>query len=72
MTERTTWPAGHVVHMSLDHSDRRQSISVAECDCGWCDRRPWPMRYPEGYREQDAVIEAHWKSVESRTSDLVG
>jgi hypothetical protein len=62
---RSSWPAGHVVHMSLDHRDPAQSISVAECDCGWIHRSPWP-----GPREaEDAAIENHWREVESRTSD---
>ena len=58
--DRDEWPGGHVVHMSLDHSDRKQSYSVARCDCGWESRVPWPGHYAK----QDATVKAHWCAVE--------
>ncbi len=63
MSERTTWPAGHVIHMSLDHSDPAQSISVAACDCGWEHRLPWPGND----LPQDAAIEGHWREIEAQS-----
>lgn len=65
MVERTKFPSNHVIHMSLDHADPKQSISVAACDCGWVSRVPWPHHDAE----QDAAVEDHWRDVESRTSD---
>lgn len=62
--ERTIFPAGHVIHMSLDHTDRRQSYSVAQCDCGWLHRAPWPGHHVE----VDAACEAHWQDVEKEKS----
>lgn len=61
LATRTSWPPGHVVHMSLDHdSAKPQSISVAACDCGWEFRIAWPGNY----RLQDQAIEQHWQRVE--------
>lgn len=65
---RTVFPANHVVHMSLDHHDPKQSVSVAECDCGWLHRVPWPGEARQ--TEQDGAIENHWQEVERRTSDV--
>lgn len=61
LATRTSWPAGHVVHMSLDHHDRAQSVSVAACDCGWEFRIAWPGNY----QLQDQAIEQHWQRVEN-------
>lgn len=60
MTARTVYPKHHVVHMSLDHGDPRQSFSVARCDCGWRNTVAWPGHHDE----QDAAVEAHWVDVE--------
>lgn len=57
---RTSWPKGHVVHMSLDHKEE-QSVSVAQCDCGWVKRVPWPGHHAQ----QDKAIERHWRKVET-------
>lgn len=61
---RETFPEGHVVHMSLDHSKvpTEHSVSVAVCDCGWENRVPWVRG---GYLTQDAAVEAHWRDVEA-------
>lgn len=66
MSKRSSWPAGHVVHMSLDHSDRAQSISVARCDCGWVSLMPWPGI--EHVRAQDVLVETHWQSVDENAA----
>jgi predicted transposase YbfD/YdcC len=66
---RTSWPADHVVHMSLDHSDRAQSISVARCDCGFEFRVKWPYRDGAG-EVQDQAIELHWQRVEKLNPQL--
>lgn len=59
--ERKSWPDGHVIHMSLDHT-KTPSDSVAECDCGWVSRVPWTKGR---YVEQDAACEGHWAAVEA-------
>jgi len=64
---RCSWPDGHVIHMSLDHSDPAQSISVAACDCGWDHRIPWSRGT---YDIQDQACENHWLEIERRTSDV--
>lgn len=66
LATRNCWPAGHTIHMSLDHSDRAQSISVVQCDCGWEFRIVWPGNY----QLQDQVIERHWQSVEKLPTQL--
>jgi hypothetical protein len=63
---RTRYPAGHVIHMSLDHDDPAQSISVAHCDCGWESRYPWPGNHTV----QDTAIESHWQAVEENNRTL--
>lgn len=57
---RDHYPAGHVVHMSLDHS-ATPSVSVAECDCGWISRVDW---LPGLWRFQDEAVHHHWDEVE--------
>lgn len=59
--ERTEFPDGHVVHMSLESADG-QTVSLARCDCGWTNRVPWPE---PGHGKQDGEIEAHWQAVEA-------
>jgi hypothetical protein len=66
LATRTSWPAGHVVHMSLDHRDHAQSVSVAECDCGWEFRIAWPGNY----QLQDQAIEQHWQRAENLNPQL--
>jgi hypothetical protein len=57
-----TWPKGHVIHMTLDHS-AAPSISVAHCDCGWEHREPW---LKGGGVAQDAAVEAHWSDIDAK------
>lgn len=61
-SDRTTWPPGHVVHMTLEGS-REKPVSVATCDCGWRSRKSFA---PTGLAAQDFAIEKHWQAAEGR------
>jgi hypothetical protein len=58
---RTTWPAGHVIAMSLEGS-RGAEISLARCECGWESRVTW--RGSGNHTKQDSACERHWRQVE--------
>jgi hypothetical protein len=60
LRRRDSYPAGHIVHMSLDHS-ARPSASVVHCDCGWQNRVAW---LPGMWRFQDAAVNHHWDAIE--------
>ena len=62
MGERTQWPDGHTVHMTLDGED-----SVATCDCGWRN-----IAARSAYERQDAAIELHWQAVQRNAAPIFG
>lgn len=63
MIERASYPAGHVIHMSLDRAGTdRHIVSLAACDCGWKNTVPWPGHHVD----QDEAIESHWREAEGR------
>lgn len=63
MKERTAWPPGHVVHMSIENFEKL-SLSVARCDCGWDHRVKWPVSARD-QAAQNSAIERHWRQAEA-------
>jgi hypothetical protein len=63
---RGSWPAGHVVSMTIDHDSGEQ---VGTCECGFVARVPRDgTTRAERLRralEHDRLVEAHWASVEA-------
>jgi hypothetical protein len=53
---RKVYPAGHVVHHTIDYSDPDKPMSIGACDCG----ASFAYR-PSQHHEMDAAIEAHWQ-----------
>lgn len=63
---RTSWPAGHIVSMTLDHD---AGDSVATCECGFVARVPRDgksrLQNLQRAAEMDDKVEAHWVAVEA-------
>lgn len=56
---RKAFPAGHVIHHTMDFSDPDKPMRVGVCDCKATFRFK-----PSQHNEMDAAIEAHWQKFE--------
>ena len=64
---RKIYPAGHVIHHTMDYADPDKPMRVGACDCG----ASFAYR-PSQHHEMDAAIEAHWQKFDALPEKVDG